>query len=98
MREIKFRGKTFGGDLIFGDLIHCPNDKVSISDGFEQRFVLPESVAQLIGYDANGKEIYSDDKVIEQFFPEQFPMKRIAGDRIPANRFGEKFDCYKLEK
>ena len=67
MRSIKFRGETFSGELVFGDVNHFANGKVAIADGFENRFVKPESVAQLVGYACDGNEVYEGDKVIDKY-------------------------------
>lgn len=74
---IKFRGKpTLSSDYIYGDY-------VARQDGCAIRFrenenlfnmhvyevaVKPESVAQLVGYDADGNEVYEDDEVYSEFF------------------------------
>ena len=71
MRPIKFRGETFDGKVVYGDLLHYGKyekcirsyllpDKISIST----LPVKPESVALLVGYDADGKEIYEGDELI----------------------------------
>ena len=59
MKKIKFRGISKCDNLpVFGDLEHY-NNQVYIDD----YVVYPESVAQFVGYDADGKEIYDGDKV-----------------------------------
>ena len=69
MRPIKFRGKVHQNlDYVYGDLLQRYG-KVFIGeqgDKFPAEIweVLPESVAQFVGYDADGKEIYSDDKIL----------------------------------
>ena len=60
MRTIKFHGKSkYSGDIIFGDLIHV-DENIYI----ENEPVYPESVAQLVGYDADGNEVYEGDQLI----------------------------------
>ena len=77
---IKFRGKCLNAEktIVYGDLIQAPydlpvirvfNDK-ECKKGictYEDYEVYPESVAQLVGYDANGDEIYKDDTLFNQF-------------------------------
>lgn len=71
MREIKFRGHALHDScgqkvdkFVFGDL--CQSDgRITIldwddGDNYE---VEPETVAQLVGYDANDKEVYEGDTV-----------------------------------
>lgn len=73
---IKFRGKTLTADkaFVYGDLIQCPFalpiirvfDEEECKKGFyafEDYEVYPESVAQLVGYDADGSEVYEGDKL-----------------------------------
>ena len=66
MRTIKFRGQLSNGNFIFGDLVQW--------GGFEEPRICswnngviydiePESVAQLVGYDKNGEEIYEGDRL-----------------------------------
>ena len=67
MRPIKFRGRDIKtGEFVFGDLINSiPSVSlpcIVIEDVVCD--VAPESVAQLVGYDANGKEVYEGDKMI----------------------------------
>lgn len=71
MREIKFRGHALHDScgqkvdkFVFGDL--CQGDgRITIldwddGDNYE---VEPETVAQLVGYDTNGKEVYEGDEI-----------------------------------
>mgnify|MGYP006988848479 CR=1 FL=1 len=59
MREIKFRGLTQRGVIVYGDLTHSNGD-IFIDD----YRVLPESVQQLCGRDENDDEVYEGDVVI----------------------------------
>lgn len=62
MRTIKFRGRCIGsGTLVYGDLKHYFDDV--FVNGWQ---VKPESVAQLVGYDCDGKEVYEGDVLILQ--------------------------------
>ncbi len=62
MREIRFRAKGVDGGIFHGDLIHS-NGLVYIRDPYklETREVKPDSVVQLVGYDADGCEVYEGD-------------------------------------
>lgn len=56
MREIEFRGKRVdNGEYIYGDLLTGGNEFVIINDTL-RAMVEPNSVAQLVGRDANGKK------------------------------------------
>ena len=71
MREIKFRGKTIGGLIVFGSYYYENLDDIGeipiiMDEHGEENVVYPESVAQLVGYDANGKEVYEGDKLIDR--------------------------------
>ena len=59
---IKFRGvQVDNGEFVFGDLLQQPTCRIVNADGeFE---IKPESVAQFIGYDADGHELYTGDRV-----------------------------------
>lgn len=65
MRTIKFRGQDQSGNWVFGYLVRKPYAEFSIidKDGNEHSNVVPESIAQFIGRDKNGKEIYECDQV-----------------------------------
>lgn len=73
MRDIKFRGRVLdsnkidGGKIVCGMLSICTlKDKthwIYPLDGGWGFEVDPDSVAQLIGYDSNGKEVYEGDIV-----------------------------------
>jgi len=68
MREIEFRGKRVdNGKYVYGDLIHMTGGRVGII--FDKRVaaveVKPNSVAQLVGHDANGKKVYEDDILLD---------------------------------
>ena len=77
-RPIKFRGRTCGNVMVYGDLRHMVETEgigclvastrhyVTVDD-IE---VTPESVAQLVGYDANGNEVYEGDKVVSEYVDE----------------------------
>lgn len=68
MRTIKFRGKSaITGEIIYGiGVKKSPDCTMMILDCLVGEEVEPDSVAQFIGYDKNGKEFYSDDKVIDE--------------------------------
>ena len=53
----------------------------------------PESVAQLIGFDKNGEEIYFDDTVINDY-GEEFPA---FGIRLDVSFLGRRFTDLRLK-
>lgn len=77
MRQIKFRGRVpendafDGGKTVYGYLVVYDSGIYThwlIRPNKERNCpVLPESVAQLIGYDSNGAEVYEGDKLIDKF-------------------------------
>ena len=72
MRPIKFRGKTFDGQIVFGSYCYENLDDIGeihsiIDEHGEENIVDPDTVAQLVGYDANGKEVYEGDRLIEEY-------------------------------
>lgn len=59
-RKIKFRGRVINtGEFVFGDLAHT---EVGVLIGAHE--VEPESVAQLVGFDADDREVYEGDELI----------------------------------
>ena len=67
-RPIKFRGTTFQGDVVHGYFVpQCPRSSLpGIVDCDEiLRVVDPDSVAQLVGYDKHGNEVYEGDWCID---------------------------------
>lgn len=74
MRQIKFRGHALYDScgqsvdkIVYGDLFQ-EYDKVDISswDDGDTYEVTPESVSQLVEIDANGKEVYEGDTIVDQ--------------------------------
>ena len=68
MRQIKFRGRRLdNGEYVYGDFVHyVPQSSfpgIVDEDGFVHE-VKSESVAQLIGRDVKGKEVYEGDERI----------------------------------
>lgn len=70
MRKIKFRGKNVKtGQIHYGFYSEYPvaggRIETCITDkNLDTWEVEPESVAQLVGYDADGREVYEGDQLI----------------------------------
>lgn len=60
MRPIKFRGRDLTGEMRFGHYVTDGGHPYIIEDHVWCE-VEPDSVAQLVGYDANGNEVYEGD-------------------------------------
>lgn len=73
-RPIKFRGRRIdNGEFVYGDLMHFQNGTVAIDVLKGGIFpVDPDTVAQLVGYDANGNEVYEGDIVLRYDSREEF--------------------------
>ena len=62
MKIIKFRGETAVGKILFGDFKNF-NKEIYMFDAYEDVWREVKKVAQFVGYDANGEEIYEGDKL-----------------------------------
>ena len=87
------------GTVVYGDLIHF-RDGVLIRteyDYYENKaieyFVDPDSVAQLVGYDDDGKELYENDTVVDENGDEyRVCFERIAFGRFCALKFDDEIE------
>jgi len=67
MKPIKFRGRDiFTGELHYG-FYRTDEDGANILEDRHGYLVEPDSVAQLVGYDRDGNEIYEGDVVISEY-------------------------------
>ena len=65
-RPIKFRGRDIRGRILFGDIRHN-NGVWFMFDGDFWYEVDSDSIAQLVGYDKDGNEIYEGDTVVSEY-------------------------------
>lgn len=72
MRPIKFRGRDINtGEVIFGDLRHIGIRTYIFKEAqcyYDEELIEvdEDSVAQLVGFDRDDKEVYEDDTLIDQ--------------------------------
>ena len=67
MRPIKFRGRDAYGKLHYGDLWQRTDGMILFDhDETVWQRVHPESIAQFVGRDANNREVYEGDVLIDE--------------------------------
>ncbi|MBR1806190.1 MAG: hypothetical protein IJ774_07385 [Selenomonadaceae bacterium] len=79
-RPIKFRGRTCGNVMVFGDLRHVGSTAV-----IDDTAVYEDSIAQLVGYDADGREVYEGDTIVDdiaEYVAHLFPNVRISDCKL----------------
>lgn len=95
-RPIKFRGRVCDenkaqsdqGKTVYGNcLFQYPNGTVALSHTIKLAltFVDPESVAQLVGYDKDGREVYEGDIIVDdiaEYVAHLFPNVRISDCKL----------------
>ena len=66
MRKIKFRGRDVDtGRMVYGCFIVGRSGQPCIATNYTAAYeVQPDSVAQLVGFDVNGHEVYEGDTVV----------------------------------
>ena len=103
MKKIKFRGKSMGGHYVYGLLTKKKirnSKKLSyaiVSGNFKQGETIPvieNSIAQLVGYDKNGAEFYSDDTLIDSGGAEVLAGHLI----IHYDEIGSRFYFFRLKE
>lgn len=72
MRKFEFRGRVKdSGEIVYGDLVHDEHNKSYIGcivrNEFLKEEVYPETVAQLVGYDEDGNEVYEGDELVDEY-------------------------------
>ena len=87
MREIKFRGiSERTGEFVYGYYVPtCPmsSNPGIVDDDDIIHEVKPESIAQFLDYDANGREVYEGDELTDgedKFYAVHFDSVAIEGN------------------
>lgn len=68
MRPIRFRGKTFIGEIVYGYYMpQCPMSSFPciVDDQEFMQEVYPESIEQLIAVDKNHNDVYENDLIFQ---------------------------------
>ena len=76
MRPIKFRARDINGKIYFGSFDEDTNT-IDCWDIAETVVVKRDTVAQLVGYDKDGKEVYEGDIIIDEN-DEEMPAMLLA--------------------
>lgn len=100
-RPIKFRGKDLKtGKIVYGDFARvCDEFCIKVLRGPDVRefvFVDPDSVAQFVGYDKDGNELYEGDPVRDENGEGWVSMLGRAG--LQFKEIGATFDSQTLAK
>lgn len=96
MRQIKFRGKTLDGKIVFGYYVPtCPMSSFpGIVDDMDYIHAIePDSIAQLVGHDKDGNEVYEGDILVREFYGKRYEYKAHLGSFATADD-----GCYIGEK
>ena len=90
---IKFRGRDENtGEFVYGDICQTLSTP-SIVNCEGRFFVKPDSVAQLVNYDDDGKELYENDTVVDKNDDEYCVcFERIAFGRFCALKFDDEIE------
>lgn len=111
---IKFRARCLDGKIHCGDLLHsfcdgkdvyeireCTFYKNSAMTSYQRYHTARSEVAHFVGYDKNGAEIYSDDKIRIQDWTHYYLTGtgiEVAGDFVKVNDIGKKFENVEVIK
>ena len=93
MRKIKFRGRDAYGKLHYGDLWQRTDGMILFDhDETVWQRVHPESIAQFVGYDANGNEVYEGDVLQDELEQEYIAEIYDRPEKIHALKLKEASD------
>lgn len=79
MRTIKFRGRTCGNIMVYGDLRHVGTTAV-----IDDTAVYEDSIAQLVAIDVDGNEVYEGDKVTSEVYEGEFVARLVSDPPYPT--------------
>lgn len=98
MKIIKFRGKTADGVVLYGD-VKTGVENYCMYDAEEQGWIEVEELAQLVCYDADGKEVYEGDTIISDRLG-RTPHTAQLSDRVGGKlvRIGDTVKSHRLKK
>ena len=96
---IKFRGVTREGNYIYGGYYEYYGISYIVEytdDHSCPKFVSANDIAQLIGYDKNGREIYKGDAVVDEYGEGWAYVHGLVGHT--AKTIGSTWDTYELKE
>lgn len=93
MRPIKFRGRTEHGEFVYaelGEIMKTPDPECLTFIPCEAYYVNKNSIAQLVGYDCDGHEVYEGDTIVSEYSGESIVQYGDNPEFVAVRKLKEK--------